>query len=141
MAETPRPTRSRATSTRTARSVSRHSRPASPELRRTFSHLDDQSIYHPEIGHEPHEEEIEDRPSSSHSDLSDDSSLTGSELHDEEKAAEAGLKVVPEIRAGIPTERDIEAGRKIEKKKTEERSDDPNLVSDAPLRYPCRNVY
>lgn len=139
MAEsTDRPVTSRLTST-LSRTRSRPSRSTAPQLHRIFSghYLDDHSTYYDHHHDERDDEEaIDDSESTSAQDTSessDDSDGTVEEAQREKEREKAGREEeeeeVPEVREGIPDERDVEAGRlPLEKKKSTRSIKDPNLV-------------
>ncbi|KAK8190222.1 MFS multidrug transporter-like protein [Phyllosticta capitalensis] len=115
-----------------SRTTSRQSRPRSPSLQRVYSthHLDDQGVYHHEHAAG---EDLEDsdntvvtrQTTSSSSSTDKDRAVT-----DSEKAAEH--EAIPEVRDGIPDERDVELGPEppLEKSTTSySQKKDPNLVT------------
>ncbi|KAK5149049.1 hypothetical protein LTR04_000147 [Oleoguttula sp. CCFEE 6159] len=124
MTEPIRPARSRTATTERKRSRSRSSRPSSPHLQRFFSaqHLDDHGYYHHEHAAGESEAELDHYSSDTLETL--DSSENDNEKEEEQQGS------VPEVRDGIPDERDAELGRpQLEKKQTTRSVRDPNLVS------------
>jgi len=124
---TPTSARSRANTIGSRRSGSRG---APPKLSRIVSgnHLDDHSQYHGHHYHDDHNHDAADDE-----DSSDDNELTEKESEDTNDVAEgSGEEAVPEVRDGIPDERDVERGEKLERKKTSKSAKsakDPNLVT------------
>ena len=107
------------TSTRTRSSV-RGDKPSRQNLHRVYSagYLDDRSVYH-------------DEAAAGASDTTDngpnDQDLEGSEhsIRDVEK----DIDIIPEVRNGIPDERDVEKGQPVLEKTQSSRSKkDPNIV-------------
>lgn len=104
------------------------SRPATPELSRTTSAgfcLDDHASYHGNGYHDHHGKANGDE-SSDETDLSKEES---DEVNDLEKGDTEEIE--PEVRDGIEDQRDLEAGPRLTKSKSEKsaRDRDPNLVT------------
>lgn len=127
-----RPTRSR-TSTFGATSQRSHaSRPSSPNrLTRLTSgnHLDDQSPYYNHQSSAEFQNAVDDGESSDDAELNEKDAIdTASKEEDIEGSGSADV-IISESRMGIETRHDLEAGPRLERKRTSRSIRDPNLVA------------